>query len=90
MGWVEIVNDKGLGFNLLLLQTEGLYGDWYIMDNKNSFSAFSGKERREPFAFSIDELLEALRGIECTSLYTSDVIAFAQSEFIKRVHKLLA
>ena len=90
MGWVEIVNEKGLGFNLLLLQTEGLYGDWYIMDNKNSFSAFSGKERREPFAFSIDELLEALRGIECTSLYTSNVIAFAQSEFIKRVHKLLA
>ena len=89
MGWVEITNDKGLGFNLLLTQTDGLYGDWYIMDNKNNFSAFSGKERKEPFAFSVDELYEALRGVECTSLYSSDIITFNQSEFVKRVNKLL-
>lgn len=89
MGWIEIVNDKKLGFNLLLLQTDGIYGDWYIMDNKNNFSIMSGKERKEPFAFSADDLAEALTGIDCISLYTSNVHPYAQSEFIKRVQKIL-
>ena len=90
MGWIEIVNDKKLGFNLLLLQTDGIYGDWYIMDNKNNFSIMNGKERKEPFAFSTDDLDEALRGIDCISLYTSDVYPYDQSEFIKRVQTILA
>ena len=89
MCWVEIENRKNLGFNLWLLQTEGIYGDWYILDNKNNLSYMSNKEVKEPFAFSVNALEDALRGIECTSLYTSDVSAFEEKEFVQRILGLL-
>ena len=72
-----------------LLQTEGIYGDWYILDNKNNLSYMSNKEVKEPFAFSVNALEDALRGIECTSLYTSDVSAFEEKEFVQRILGLL-
>ena len=36
MGWVEIENSSEFGFNLWLVQTDGMYGDWYILRNKNN------------------------------------------------------
>ena len=36
MGWVEIENSNEYGFNLWLVQTDGIYGDWYILRNKNN------------------------------------------------------
>lgn len=35
MCFVDINNDKN-GFNLVLLKSDGIYGDWYIVDNKNN------------------------------------------------------
>ena len=75
MGWVEIKNTKGLGFNLWLVQTDDMYGDWYILRNKNNGIYGTRYEpKQEPFAFEIDELDEALKGINAFSLYSSEVL----------------
>lgn len=74
MGWVEIKNTKGLGFNLWLIQTDDMYGDWYVLRNKNNgIYATQYEPKQEPFAFEIDELDEALKGINAFSLYSSEV-----------------
>ena len=77
MGWVEIKNTKGLGFNLWLIQTDDMYGDWYVLRNKNNgIYATQYEPKQEPFAFEIDELDEALKGINAFSLYSSEVEPF--------------
>lgn len=73
----------------MLVKTEGIYGDWYIMDNRYNLSIMCNKEIKEPFAFSVDNLLGALRGIECSSLYTSDLTIFDMVTFINRIKNLI-
>lgn len=82
MGWVEIENSSEVGFNLWLVQTEGIYGDWYILRNKNNLIYWTDREPlKEPFAFAIEDLNEAIKGVEASSLYTSSVEPFTE-EFI--------
>lgn len=90
MGWVEIINTERLGFNLLLVQTEDMYGDWYILRNKNNAIHMTHYiPKKEPFAFRIDELEEALKGIEAVSLYSSDVEPFDEQGFMELVAQLI-
>lgn len=90
MGWVEIVNTERLGFNLLLVQTKEIYGDWYILRNRNNAIYMTKyRPKQEPFAFKIDELEEALKGIEALSLYSSDVELFDEQKFTELVAQLI-
>lgn len=90
MGWVEIENTNGLGFNLLLVQTEDIYGDWYILRNKNNAIYMTNHEpKQEPFAFKINELEEALKGINTFSLYSSDVELFDEKKLMELVEQLI-
>lgn len=91
MGWVEIVNTNGLGFNLWLVQTDEIYGDWYILRNKNNAIYLTQyKPKQEPFAFKIDELDKALRGINATSLYSSNVELFDEQKLMGLVAQLIS
>lgn len=91
MGWVEIVNTKDLGFNLLLVQTDDMYGDWYVLRNKNNGIYMTQYEpKQEPFAFKIDELDEALKGISAFSLYSSDVELFDEQKLMALVAQLIS
>lgn len=91
MGWVEIENTKGLGFNLMLVQTEDMYGDWYVLRNKNNFIYMTQyKPKQEPFAFKINELDEALQGISASSLYSSDVELFDEQKLVALVTQLIS
>lgn len=91
MGWVEIENSKALGFNLMLVQTEDMYGDWYILRNKNNGIYMTQyKPRQEPFAFKIDELGEALKGIGALSLYSSDVEIFDEQSLTDLIAQLIS
>lgn len=91
MGWVEIVNTKGLGFNLLLAQTDDMYGDWYVLRNKNNGIYMTQYEpKQEPFAFKIDELDEALKGIDAFSLYSSEVELFDEQKLMALVAQLIS
>lgn len=90
IGWVEIENTKGLGFNLWLVQTEDMYGDWYILKNKNNGIYMTQyKPKQEPFAFKIDELEEALKGINAFSLYSSDVELFDKQKLMELIAQLI-
>ena len=90
MGWVEIKNTKGLGFNLWLIQTDDMYGDWYVLRNKNNgIYATQYEPKQEPFAFEIDELDEALKGINAFSLYSSEVEPFDKQKLMGLVAQLI-
>lgn len=88
LGWGEITNSFGYGFNVLLLDSGDIYGDWIIMNNKNNFSSFSGKERQEPFAFSLQELPLEIDRVQMTHLYTADFEPFDENEFIASIQAL--
>lgn len=90
MGWVEIKNLNDLGFNLLLVQSDDMYGDWYILRNKNNAIYMTQqKPKQEPFAFKINELGEALKGIEAFSLYSSDVYPLEKQQLMKLFSELI-
>lgn len=85
----EITNHKGLGYNLLLIDNGEIYGDWVIMKNYNNFSFVAqGKERREPFSFSIKELPDEIVKVQCTHLYRAEFEEYKDDEFIQLVNFL--
>lgn len=90
MAWVEIVNSKGFGFNLWLMETDDMYGDWYILQNKNNGIYMTRKEpRNEPFAFTINELDDALKGINAFSLYSSNVEEYDEQNFSRYICQII-
>lgn len=85
----EITNSNGLGYNILLVDSGEIYGDWIIMKNKNNFSYMAqGKERREPFAFSIEELPSEINKVQVTHLYGAEFEEYSDEEFISIVNLL--
>lgn len=75
LAWSNIYDEKGKGFNLLLLKSEeSAYGDWFILENKNS--AFNTIEREEPFGFKIEELPKEIGSIRALHIYDSTLQPF--------------
>lgn len=90
LAWGRVVNRKEHGFNILLLDSDELYGEWLIMQNKNNLSLFSpGKERKEPFAFKLDELQKEITSIDVTHSYRSEFTAFDKRSFIELIQQLI-
>ena len=48
------------------------------------------KPKQEPFAFKINELDEALKGISASSLYSSDVELFDEQKLVALVTQLIS
>lgn len=88
LGWGEITNQFGYGFNVLLLDSEDIYGDWIIMNNKNNFSRTTDKVRPEPFAFSLQELPHEIDRVQITHLYSADFDPFNENNFIALIQSL--
>lgn len=88
LAWGEIVNSAGYGFNVLLLDSGDIYGDWIIMNNKNSFSHRANMERKEPFAFSLYELPKEIDNVQITHLYSTDFEDFKDTTFLKLINDL--
>ena len=90
-GWGEIRNSGGKGFNILLIDSGEIYGDWMIMDNKNNLSLLSnsGTERNEPFSFKLEELPKEIEEIHVMHAYRSEFNNYTEEEFLKRFHSLL-
>lgn len=89
LGWGEIQSSYGKGFNLLLIDSGEIYGDWIIMNNKNNFSLLNGRERIEPFAFKLDELEQEINRIHVTHSYSSDFEDYTDELFLKMINDLL-
>lgn len=90
LAWGSIQNFDGYGFNILLVDSGDIYGDWLIMKNKNNLSVFSGKERKEPFSFSIEELPTEINYVQATHLYRSEFIPYNEVEFIELLNVLIS
>lgn len=88
LAWCEIVNSYDFGFNLILIENDNIYGDWIIITNKNNFSLVSGKERKEPFAFSLQELPNEIIKAQSTHLYTSDFNKYIDDKFLQLIKSL--
>jgi serine/threonine protein kinase len=88
LAWGEVSNSADYGFNLLLIEGEGLYGDWIVMNNSNSFSHVSGKERKEPFHFRLNELPNEIDKVQITHLYSAEFLPFEDELFLSQVHRL--
>lgn len=90
-GWGEIRSAGGKGFNILLIDSGEIYGDWIIMDNKNNLSLFSnrGIERNEPFSFKLEELPKEIEEIHVMHAYRSEFNNYTEEEFLKRINSLL-
>lgn len=88
LAWGEVSNKADYGFNLLLLDSGEIYGDWIIMNNKNNFSNISGNARREPFSFSLQELPKEINSVQITHLYSADFEHFSDTSFIDLIRML--
>lgn len=88
LAWGEIVNTVGYGFNVLLVDSGDIYGDWIIMNNKNNFSLGTDKERREPFAFSLQELPNEIYRVQATHLYRAEFQEFGDTAFLSLIKAL--
>lgn len=86
----EIRNPQNYGYNLLLTESDDLYGDWIIMKNHNNLSFMApGKEKVEPFSFSLNELADEIDNVQCTHLYRTDFVAYDEEEFISLINMLI-
>ncbi len=86
--WGAIKNKQGYGFNILLIDSGEIYGDWIIMNNKNNFSHFSNCVRLEPFPFSLDELPSEIDKVQIAHLYSADFIPFNETRFLEQIKQL--
>lgn len=86
----EIKNNKDYGFNIILVDNGDIYGDWFIMENKNNLSNITGETRAEPFVFSLEELPKRIALGNCTDLYSSKYCSFDDSYFLKLINILIS
>lgn len=85
LAWGEITNSFNYGFNILLLDNGDIYGDWIIMNNKNNF----GGDKKEPFAFTIDDLPYEINLVQATHIFRSYFEEFNEISFLSQI-KLLS
>ena len=87
---ISIKNINDNGFNLVLLSSDGLYGDWFIVNNTNNWISRNDSEyRREPFAFDTNELDEIIMSNEAIHIYSSKLTPFSEECFLKALSELL-
>lgn len=87
---ISIENNNNYGFNLVLLASDGLYGDWFIVNNRNNLISRNDSEyRREPFAFNTNELDEIIISNEAMHIYSSKLLPFSEECFLKALSELL-
>ena len=87
---ISIENNNIYGFNLVLLASDGLYGDWFIVNNRNNLISRNDSEyRREPFAFNTNELDEIIISNEAMHIYSSKLLPFSEECFLKALSELL-
>ena len=82
----KVINHNDLGFNIILVDDGELYGEWYIINNKNNLSQLTGDEKQEPFYLTIDHIDEVLRNV--TGLYSSTINKYNDEQFLSQIEYL--
>ena len=90
LGWGEIKNNAGYGYNIILLESGDIYGDWLLMQNHNNLSIMQRTEyREEPFAFTLSELVEEIDNVQITHLYRADFLDLTDEVLLNLIGNLL-
>lgn len=86
----KVSNSLKIGYNLLLIESEELFGEWIIMKNFNNLSLLAPeKARREPFAFTLNELPDEINNIHCTHLYRTEFVEFTEEKIVSIINELI-
>lgn len=82
-----IKNHNDLGINIILVDSGDIYGDWYIINNKNSSYGFiSGEFKKEPFYLPFEEIQEVLD--KTSYLYDSEIRELNSQDFLSQIENL--
>lgn len=91
MAFVDVNNGEN-GFNLLLLQSNEIYGDWFVADNKENFALLwptKNNTKKGGFSFGVNELDRFKSSYETTDLYVSKLTPFSKNVFLERISFLI-
>jgi eukaryotic-like serine/threonine-protein kinase len=72
LAWGGIETANHSGFNVILVEGEGGYGDWFVLTNKHSALFNRQKyndQRPDPFVFSSDELVKEIHNVNIMHIY---------------------
>lgn len=82
-----IKNHNDLGFNIILVDNDELYGKWFIINNKNSgYSLITGQIKKEPFYWSLEEIQEVLDSNAYP--YISEINEYNIHDFLSQIEKI--
>lgn len=82
--WCQIADSLDTGFNILLLKNDdGIYGDWYILEN--STSAFARTNRQSPFGFELSELPKEINNIGVLHVYNLNLYPFSVEKLLEYI-----
>lgn len=71
LAWGHLKINSGAGLNLILLEND-IYGEWFIMINKNT-PGYASPRKPEPFAFDFNELEEEIKYVNSHHIYYSEI-----------------
>ncbi|PFX51356.1 serine/threonine-protein kinase [Bacillus pseudomycoides] len=87
LAWGYIKNNKGIGYNLLLLENkEELYGEWVLLSNSQVISREGQRNRPQQFVYELSELEKEIPLIGAFHIYRTEVIPYSDTiiqEFIR-------
>ncbi len=90
LGWGEIRNALGHGYNILLVENGDIYGDWLLMKNHNNISNLNMVAyRQEPFAFALSELVDEIDKVQLTHLYSAEFLELTDECLLNVIQILL-
>ena len=81
-----IKNHNDLGFNIILVDSGDIFGDWYVLNNKNNFSLMTEDRKPEPFYLPYKRMGEILLNV--TGLYRSEIKELNEDQFISQIENL--
>ncbi len=74
IAWGYLVVSDGRGFNLILVsKNESIYGEWFLLFNRNSAFLQGSNRRPEPFPFNMKEIESEINKIKALHIYVTDV-----------------
>ncbi len=72
LAWGYIGDISNKGYNILLLEKkDDIYGEWSVLNNRNS--GLSNRLREEPFYFDYDEFEEEINHIDSMHIYSTEI-----------------
>lgn len=81
MFWAQVSDYAGLGFNILLLESEDdIYGEWFVLESESN--GLSRTNRPSPFGFSLSELPKEIVHLRALHIYNMRLLPYECEKII--------